>query len=255
MSANGRTVVEISIRQSFLPTFPALDAQRFERYAAPCLAALKADRVVLLADSERLDEFFGPADRERGRDPRLAAVTLDRILAMPLDDKGLVALDQGYRKEAQQFGGQIRAEAAIAETRSQTASAVTSKANRGRPLDREAAFSPCSPAAWSAAQRRNGSAGPGRVFSMGSARTTQPRRPRRAEIAWTLGVLAFAAVFMASDIASRPLVLSDESRSSNEPGDEPEGLQPRHRLGFQPDVWNAEPAAGDLADHGLDPPL
>ena len=80
------------------------------------------------------------------------------------------------------------------------------------------------------------------MFSIGHPRTTQPGRPRRAEIAWTLGVLAFAAVFMASDIASRPLVLWDESRVAVN------GLEMSLKAfslvttyGFQPDVWNTKP--------------
>jgi hypothetical protein len=120
MTANGRTVVELSIRQTFLPTFPALDGQRFEHYAMPCLAAIHPARTILLADSERLDEIYGKADRERGLDPRLVKATRGRIIAVPLDNAALGVLDQAYRKEAQAFGGQFSAENAMAMTQSQT---------------------------------------------------------------------------------------------------------------------------------------
>ncbi len=120
MTADGRTVVELSIRQTFLQTFPALESQRLERYVMPCLAAIHPARTILLANSVRLDKFYGKADRERGLDPRLVPARLGRIIAVPLDTKALGILDQAYRKEAQVFGGRFSAERSMAVTQSQT---------------------------------------------------------------------------------------------------------------------------------------
>jgi hypothetical protein len=121
MTANGRTVVELSIQQTFLPTFPALNSQRLERYATPCLAAIHPVRTLLLADSARVDEIYGKMDRESGVDPRLVEASLDPIIAVPLDGAALAVLDQSYRKQAQAFGGRHVAESAMAMTQSQSA--------------------------------------------------------------------------------------------------------------------------------------
>jgi hypothetical protein len=120
MSANGRTVIALSIRQSFFAGFPALDAQRLERYATPCLASLRPDRTILLADSTRLDGAFGRDDRLQGLDPALVTLTVKRILAVPMDARKLTLLDQFYRKEAIQFGPPLSAESAMAATQSRT---------------------------------------------------------------------------------------------------------------------------------------
>ena len=118
MSLNGRTVVELSIRQTFVPIWPALNAQQLERYAIPCLARLRPDRVVLLASGKRLDDLFGKADRERGMDPILANATVSPILALPVDQPLLGKLDDAYRKEAAKFGRPASLERAIAMSQS-----------------------------------------------------------------------------------------------------------------------------------------
>jgi hypothetical protein len=121
MSGHGRTVVELSLQQTFLPSAGALYADRLERYGAPCLAEIGGAREILLARAERLDDIFGKADRERGLDPNLARLTSGGIVALPIGRSSIAELDRAYRGQAAAAGRSISAEQAMALTASQTA--------------------------------------------------------------------------------------------------------------------------------------
>ncbi len=104
MGRGDRALVQLTLLQSFVPYWPALQAQRLEQGALPCLAATHPGELVLLGRKGRIDALLDPHPGKL-LGPDLGITRNSPIVAVRLDAKGLAALGQAYRREAAAMGG------------------------------------------------------------------------------------------------------------------------------------------------------
>lgn len=95
MRSGSRTLVQLSLRQSFLKHWEVLQPARFERRALPCLEAIRADQVILLGAGPRNAALLSAAPVRIPGD-----VSADPIVATPLDAAAIARLKLGYRRGA-----------------------------------------------------------------------------------------------------------------------------------------------------------
>ena len=115
MGRGDGTLVQLTLLQSFVPYWPALQPQRLEQGALPCLAAVHPVEVVWLGRKGRIDALLDPHPG-RPLGPDLGITRTSPIVALRLDAKGLSALGQAYRREAAAMGGRrdwLQAQAAM----------------------------------------------------------------------------------------------------------------------------------------------
>lgn len=95
MRSGSRTVVQLSMRQSFLKHWEVLQPMRFERRALPCLAAIRAEQVTLLATGPRGAALLSASPVQIPDD-----LADDPLVARPVDGAALARLGFGYRRGA-----------------------------------------------------------------------------------------------------------------------------------------------------------
>lgn len=95
MRSGSRTVVQLSMRQSFLKHWEVLQPMRFERRVLPCLAAIRAERVALLATGPRGAALLSTSPVKIPDD-----LADDPLVATPVDGAALARLGVGYRRGA-----------------------------------------------------------------------------------------------------------------------------------------------------------
>jgi hypothetical protein len=104
MGRRDRTLVQVTLLQPFVPYWPALQSQRLEQGALPCISAVRPASVVLLGRKGRIDALLHPLPGQRPLGPDLGLTRTSPIVAVTLDATGLAALDQAYRREAAAMG-------------------------------------------------------------------------------------------------------------------------------------------------------
>ena len=104
MSRADRTLVQLTLLQSFVPYWPALQPQRLEQGALPCLAAVRPTEIILLGRKARIDALLSPRASGRPLGPDISLTRSSPVIAVPLDSNGLAMLDKAYRREATALG-------------------------------------------------------------------------------------------------------------------------------------------------------
>ena len=116
MRRGDRTLVQLTLLQSFVPYWPVLQSQRLEQGAVPCLTAVRPAEVILLGRKARIDALLHPHPGQRPLGPDLGATRTSPIVAVRLDASGLARLGEAYSREAAAMGGKrdwLEAQAAV----------------------------------------------------------------------------------------------------------------------------------------------
>jgi hypothetical protein len=102
MRKGGRTVVHLRLQHGFVPYWAELQADRLERFAMPCIQAVRPERVLLLGPAGRLEELVGAERLRHVRapwiDPRLTEMHLSPTVAVELSPELLTQFAAAYRR-------------------------------------------------------------------------------------------------------------------------------------------------------------
>jgi hypothetical protein len=92
-----RTIVQLSLRTTFVPYWSSLQAVRLQQGAIPCVSSFDAPELLLLTEDRHLRTLFPQADA-RAVFPEFQTGKFDVI---PLDAESLAILGERYRRDAE----------------------------------------------------------------------------------------------------------------------------------------------------------
>jgi hypothetical protein len=124
MQRGNRRIVHITLQQTFVSYWEAIQADRLQNLVLPCLNAERPGATVLLVGEVRAGFMFNQAVMRKlgaaSADPRLFAAGYTPILAIPLDADRLVRVEQVYRENDPTRGNRFSITQGMATTAPRT---------------------------------------------------------------------------------------------------------------------------------------